>query len=316
MTATGRWRIAGRILAAGALVGAAPVVPDRAVLRILASHPVGTFLENMLVQADGPVLYTSYMDRTIRRHRPDGTNDIFATLDAHPISLARRGDHIWVVAQGASFADGPAFLHSNRLVRLDRDGRTVETVPAPDARFLNGTADLPDGDLLIADSVAGVIWRFSPSRPTLSVWLRDALLLPLPGATGALPGANGVKLTGRRLLVSNTSRGELLEATVGRDGRPGSMRTFSRTGRLDDFHVDADGSVIAATHLSSVIRVCRDGQVETLLSRGVDGATVTAAIPGRRAILVLTTGTPLGGAPGPAALVEAQLARKPRACGG
>lgn len=307
MIRTGHWWLAALILAAGATIGAAAATPNGAALRILASHPVGTFLENMLVEPDGSVLYTSYFDRTIWRHRPDGTNMKFATLEAHPVSVARRGNSIWVVAQTASFADGPAFMKSNQIMRLDRDGRAVETVPLPQASFLNGTADLPGGDLLIADSVAGVIWRFSTARRTLSVWLRDPLLLPVPGPRAALPGANGIKLAGRRILVSNTSRGELLEAAIGPDDRPGTMRTFSSTGSIDDFHIDADGSFIAATHASSVIRICRDGRVETIVSGGVDGATATAPVPGRRAIFVLTTGTPAGGTPGPAALIEAKL---------
>ena len=316
MTGEGRALMAGFVLAAGALTGPAAAESDMPPVRTLASHPAGTFLENMLVEADGSVLYTSYFDHTIRLHRPDGSNTTFATLKAHPISLARRGSDVWVIAQSASFADGPAFMASNQLMRVDGEGRTTLTVPAPDARFLNGNTDLPGGDLLIADSVAGVIWRFSPDTLALTVWLRDPLLLPVAGAAAALPGANGVKLTDRRLLVSNTSRGELLAAPLGRDGRPGPLRTFSRTGPIDDFHVDTDGTIIAATHVSSVIRVCRDGRVAKILSRGVDGATATAAAPGRNAIYVLTTGTPLGGAAGPAGLIEVELPAPTKPCGG
>lgn len=280
--------------------------------KTVATQPAGAFLENMIVDRDGTVIYTSYMDRTLRQVRPGGSATVLASLPAHPISIARRGGDFWVVAQGASFADGPAFMQSNQLLRLDRAGRVIDTVAAPEARFLNGLADLPGGDLLIADSAAGVVWRFSPNARTLSVWLRDRLLLPDAAKSAALPGANGIEVVAGRVLISNTSREILLSAPVDNSGVPGRLTTLARTGPIDDFHVERDGSIIAATHRTTVIRVSRAGQVSTVLSSGADGSTATAPVPGRRAVYVLTTGASFGNQAGTAKLLEVALSTPTR----
>jgi hypothetical protein len=102
--------------------------PAESRITVLAEQLVGAFLENLLVEADGSVLYTSYMDRTLRRYRPGGEAEIVASLDAHPVSIARRGTDVWVVAHGKSFAEGSAFLSTNRILRLDDTGKVADGI--------------------------------------------------------------------------------------------------------------------------------------------------------------------------------------------
>jgi hypothetical protein len=162
--------------------------------------------------------------------------------------------------------------------------------------------------MLVADSVTGVIWQFSFPTRALSVWLQDPWLLPDPGQPDGAPGANGIKLQEGHILISNTSRGVLLRGEMTANERVGPLTVFSDAGPIDDFHVDDQGEIIAATHRSTIIRVSRSGTVSTVLAEGADGSTATAPVPGKDAIYVLMTGAAPGKSPGPARLLEVSLA--------
>jgi streptogramin lyase len=91
---------------AATAAASSPVCSARA--ERVAELPTGTFLENLLVEADGSVLFTDYTGRAVYRYRPGRGVQRFASLPAHPVSMAQRNGKLWVAAHGSSFMEGPA----------------------------------------------------------------------------------------------------------------------------------------------------------------------------------------------------------------
>ncbi|MFI7406027.1 hypothetical protein ACIBW9_37115 [Streptomyces sp. NPDC049541] len=108
------------------------------------------------------------------------------------------------------------------MYKLRADG-TPERIAAlaPDSGP-NGLAVEPDGRTLYgADSLKGIIWSIPVAGGSVTPWLTDAALAPVP--TEALPiGANGLRFHKGALWVNNTfyayfaSKDELV-ATAGAD---------------------------------------------------------------------------------------------------
>lgn len=110
------------------------------------------------------------------------------------------------------------------MYKLLADG-TPERIAAlaPDSGP-NGLAVDPDGrTLYIADSLKGIIWSVPVAGGSVTPWLTDAALAPVP--TEALPiGANGLRFHNGALWVSNFNKGTLLRVPVTTTGVPGPIR--------------------------------------------------------------------------------------------
>lgn len=303
-----------RLLIAAATIAFAPPAfaePSAKAPKVetLASFPNGAFLENLLVRADGAIVFTSYFDKTLMLRRPDGELSVLAKLPAHPVGLAPLGDGYVVSAHGVPFTQGQAFLSTNKILQVAADGRVLKTVSAPDARFLNGVLRQGEDAYLIADSIAGAIWRYRPSDGQVTAWLRDERLAPDPAAQPFRPGANGLKAHGGRLFVSNSSKREITTVDIGADGAPsGSLRLYASPGVVDDFVLAKDGTLYGATHGAQLLAVAPDGAVRTMMAEGCDGCTAVAFTgPDEAALAVLTTGDLLDGGKKPARILTLQL---------
>jgi sugar lactone lactonase YvrE len=308
-----RHSVLALLLLSGALSGCAvkPAhAPDRvadaaaaASVQTIASYPSGTFLENLDVGPDGAVLVTSYLDRSLLSWSGVGPPRVVATLPAHPVGVLSRAGDVIVSAHGAPFTRGPAFTGTNMMLVLDRSGRVIRRTAAPDALFLNGLVELSPDIILAADSLAGRIWAYDPGRGAIVSWFADPLLAVDPAQTAQRPGANGLKIVGDQLYISNTSRGAIYRLRVA-DGRPaGPLQTFASTGPVDDFAPLPDGSIAAATHGRKLIHVATDGAVSDIMAEGCDGCTSVAAL-GSGDLVVLTTGDLLEGGAKPARMLR------------
>lgn len=290
----------------GCAIGPAPDVAGAsaaAAVGTIASYPAGTFLENLDVGPDGAVLATNYLDRSLLSWSGTGPPRVLTTLPAHPVGVLSRADDIIVSAHGLPFTEGPAFTRTNAILVLDRSGRMVRRTEAPDALFLNGLVELSPGVILAADSLAGRIWAYDPGRGAITSWFADPLLAVDPAQTAPRPGANGLKIVGDKLYISNSSRGAIYRLRLV-DGRPaGSLETFARTGPVDDFAFLRDGSIAAATHGRKLIRVEADGAVSDIMADGCDACT-SVAVLGSGDLVVLTTGDLLEGGAKPARMLR------------
>ncbi len=292
-----------------ALLVAAPAAQGQADIRVLAEYEPGTFLENLEVQPDGQLLVTNYFAKTIERIGADGGSHTFTSLSAHPASLLRVPSGFVVAAHGSAFTSGPDFTRTQKILLLDEAGVETNAIELPAARFLNGMVKLPTGAVLIADSIAGTIWHLDPEASRVTPWLADARLAQDPQASAFMPGANGLKIDGDRLLVSNSSRGTLsaipLDSETGAAAGPPTV--LAETGSIDDFAVLSGGEVVFTTHGDSLKLLAPDGSLSTILPRGCDGCTAVAAK--EDALIVLTTGDLFHGGGKPARVISLPLPR-------
>jgi hypothetical protein len=272
--------------------------------RVLAEYPNGTFLENVVATQKGALVATSYFAKTLELIEPGKPARTLTTLPAHPVGIVRYRDGYLVSAHGAPFTGGPAFTQAQQLLLLGPDGSVRATIAAPDARFLNGIVAHTGNTVLVADSIAGVIWKVDPAAKSIEPWLKDPALGQDPAAKDFRPGANGLKRRGTALLVSNSSLGHLASIRVDAKGNAvGAASILAKTGAIDDFLVGASGDVVFTTHSAELKRLRSSGKVDTILSTGCDGCTSLARFRdnrGRRGIAVLTTGNLLEGGKQPA----------------
>lgn len=282
------------------LSSASATAQDAAQVATVASYPSPAFLENLSAGPDGTLLFTSYLDRTVRSWTGSGEPVVFAELDVHPVGILSREDDIILSTHGTPFTEGPSFTATNEVLVLDRDGRVLSRVAAPDALFLNGLVELSPDVVLVADSLAGRIWRFDPSSGALDTWLADPLLEVAPDAQNQRPAANGLKVQDGWLYVSNSSRGAITRVRLDGTSPTGDLEAFAETGPVDDFTFLPDGSIAAATHGDKLIRVDPDGAVTDILSEGCGGCTSVVPFGAEGGLVVLTTGSLLEGGTGPA----------------
>jgi len=291
------WKLSGLLLTT--LLSTTPALSETA--STLAEFPAGTFLENLTASENGDLTVTSYFGRELLRLNAENVQSTFATLEVHPVSILSQGDGYLIAAHGTSFTEGPSFTRTQQLLHLDSTGAVIDTITMPDALFLNGMTALPDGRVLIADSIAGKIWVYDPKSKSVAAWLKHETLAQNPDLPSSIPGVNGLKLDGDRLLMSNSGRGAIYTVFI-KDGEPSSdIEMFAQTGPIDDFWIDGD-RVIFTTHAEKLLAVDPNGNLSTLLAGGCDGCT--AVTKRGRSYIVLTTGGMLEGKAKPARVLE------------
>jgi sugar lactone lactonase YvrE len=288
------------------------VATKAAAVETLASFPHGAFLENLTVERNGTIYFTSYFNKALMVLRPGTQAAPLAVLPAHPLGVLRTSTGFIVTAHAVPFTNAPAFQSSNEVLILDAAGTVTRTIKAADARFLNGLVEVAPDKVLIADSAAGLIWVLKPSTGELRPWLRDPMLAADPAAKRFRPGANGLKVNNGVLYVSNFSRGAIFKIALdsGQEAS-GAPTTFVQQGPVDDFAFAPDGSIYAATHGDTLLRFAPDGTVRAILETGCDSCT-SVAVSGRGAslsLIVLTTGKLLQGGDAPARVLRVRPAR-------
>ena len=256
--------IAAVLAAAGLLAGCQPKTAKEAPAgEVLASYPGPTFLENLYVAPDGALFFTNYTARTVELVRPGQPAQTFAQLDSHPVSLLPRGEGFLLAVHTAPFTDPAALAGSGRILMLDKEGFVTEAVDAPDSGFLNGMATLPDGSVLIADSVKAQILRFDPETGALAAWFSDPQLAPAVEPR-FLPGVNGLKLVGGVLWLTSSARKALFRLPLTPDGQPaGPLEVMAENlPGADDFTPLPEGGFLLATHADRVVKITAAGEVQ------------------------------------------------------
>lgn len=276
---------------------------------LLARFPNGTFLENLVVEPDGRVLFTNYFARRLEAWSPAGGHALHATVLEHPVSLTALGGGLQVLAvHGASFMDGPAAMRGRAaLLMLAPDGAVTSRIALPEAIFPNGAWLLVPGLLLLADSELGRVWAIDLAAGTATTWLEHPLLTPVAGQP--YPGVNGIKRAGDVLLLSNSAQRSLLRVRLSGIAAQGAPEVMARmTGGIDDFIVAADGTIYAATHAEGLARLTPGAATPTAIAApGVEGSTAVALTPDGRGLYALGTGGLASGGRGEAVLARVAL---------
>jgi len=285
-------------------------IDPQAQVRVLASYPTGSFLENLEVQPDGRLLFTNYPAKTIELLTPNGKTSTFAKLSAYPISLISTKEGYLVTASGKSLLAGEDPVGSQKLLLLDKTGKQVDQFNVPDAMFLNGMVRLENGTILAADSIAGTIWKVDKETRSISPWLQHESLAPLAGQKKFKPGANGIKLGPDGLVVSNTSRGTLSLVKLKESGSPASEpEQIASVGRIDDFWVREDQSILFTTHEDSIKLLSVDGDISVVATQDLLGNTAIAPYPPNQSssFVVVTDGGLYFGEKDPAKVVSVTI---------
>lgn len=179
--------------------------------------------------------------------------------------------------------------------RVTAEGRAQRIAALPAGASGNGISFDARGNLYVADSVAGLIYRLRHGGSRVEVWLRDPLLDPDPGKSlegVPFPGANGVQVFRGAVYVANSAQSNVLRIPIRPDGRPGPVGIRYPGVIADDFAFDVMGNLYTTTDpFDTVNRISPDGTTTVLATRadGLDGPSSVAFGVGReRATLYIT----------------------------
>lgn len=229
--------------------------------------------ENLVFDQDNNLFVSLALSNEVRKITPEGVQSTYATFDGAPGSFVvglviddRTGD-LFVAY------DPVGQIPEVFVVHPDLSKQVIATFPL--GGLLNGMTPDDDGNLYIADSIAGVIWRVSSSGGTPVVFVD----LHAPGNFPNIT-ANGIKFDKhkRNLYVTMTAQGTILRVPIDRDGQPGTPEVFATNVTPDDFCFDELGNLYLATQPGmSVLRIHPDGTREILAS-AADGLQRTSAV--------------------------------------
>lgn len=280
-------------------------IPSSSVPQVvdLARFEEGAFLENLVQTRDGDFIVTHYFDRSLVQVKRSSEPQLFAQLDIHPSGIATLPDGFLVVGHERPFTELGQDPAVNAIITLDGAGRVQRTLRVDGPWMLNGAVAIPGGSVLITDSPQGVIWRFDPASGELSLWLDHPHLKAAPpgeiaSAADGL-GVNGIDIDERGVFVTNSSKGTLLRIALDDAGKPGEPEIFATLtpGRVDDIHIDNDGTIYVASHAEEILSVGVDGQVTVIAREHCGGCTslVVDRAHGTPSLVVPNTGHFLAG---------------------
>lgn len=177
-------------------------------------------------------------------------------------------------------------------------GAATLVVSDPGLFFPNDIEVDGGGDVYITDSMGSI---FRLSGEALERWSADPLLAaanPPPCGPSNAPfpiGANGIVRDGDAVIVSNTDGASVVRIPIEEDGSAGLAEVVvgpdcENLAGIDGIVLESAGSWIAAVQgTSSLVRVRRDGSVETVLSGDpLDGPASIDLDPTDRSRIVVT----------------------------
>ena len=186
--------------------GPQPMIDQaKAKLTTVASFPENYFLENLAVRADNSVLITALNHKQLWYVRTDATKSakpvLLHTFDQLTLSLTEVEPDVFYLCTSNAYTD-----HRSGLHRIDLRNWSVgnpiqpqKVLDFPDrARGLNGSCLIGPRTILVADSIAGLIWRVDlpndGATPVARVWLRHESMGYYPGQMKPeQPGVNGIQ---------------------------------------------------------------------------------------------------------------------------
>jgi sugar lactone lactonase YvrE len=263
----------------------------------IASFPPHFFLENLAVRADGSILVTVLNHKQLWYvPAPNGSRPVTPvlvhTFEGFAMGIVETEPDIFYVST----------LDQATLERFDMRG-WVPGAPVKPTRVLtfdqpaglNGACLLAPRVILLADSLAGLIWRVDLTddgrTATASVWLRHHSMAPDPdnGFTSPLgpqPGINGIRHAARTNVVYYTSTAQKLFMRVAVDPAThtpvGQPEVVAADITADDFCLDENAGVVyLTTHTdNTIVRVPIDAGAEGAKTRVVAGDPFTEQLVG------------------------------------
>ena len=125
----------------------------------------------------------------------------------------------------------------------------------PEGVFLNGMTALDgDGNVLIADSGKGVVWRLDTNSGDYKIAIDDPLMKPAAGARVAI-GINGIKIRNGTLYFTNTFQFTFNRVSINSNGTAaGAAEVVVQNGMCDDFAFDRAGNAWVALEADNTLQ--------------------------------------------------------------
>lgn len=276
------WCVQARAQALPPIFAETPVA--LATAEAIATLPVNTFLENLVVDADGTLYITSHETGQILSLQPGSPPTVYATVAGKVSGIAQ-------TSSGQLLVTGWDSSGMPTVFRVAEEGSVEVLATLPEAIFLNGMTPLEGDRYLIADSYRGVIWELDAATGNSRIWL-DHPLLARRNPDSPIPAANGLKLFNGTLYASNTEQMLLLQIPVTAKGEAGEPQIWLDQINIDDFTFAADGTLYGATHIyNSLVQITPDGTVTTIAqaAEGMTGSTAVAFAPSSASRLYVVT---------------------------
>jgi hypothetical protein len=246
--------------------------PTRAKLTTVAVFPRYYSLGNLAVRRDGSILMTAALQQelwyiSLADTRPQARPVLVHTFDQVISGLVETQPDVFHISTSNGHRAHESFLHRLDLRHWNPgEPVRVETVLqfGDPADGLAGSCLLAPGIMVLADSLAGLIWRVDLSaghgNATARVWLQHETMRCDPGRPLAppQPGINGVRYAARTgyLYYTSTARKVFMRVSVD----PGSHDPAGVPGCIasgimaDDFCLDEDADVAyLTTHQQNAI---------------------------------------------------------------
>ncbi|HWF69128.1 MAG TPA: hypothetical protein VG187_06100 [Mycobacterium sp.] len=263
----------------------------------IASFPPHFFLENLAVRADGSILVTVLNHKQLWYvPAPIGGQPVTPTpvhtFDGFAMGIVETQPDIFYVST-AGYATLERFDMRGWAPRTPVKSTRVLTFDQPAG--LNGACLLAPRVILLADSLAGLIWRVDLAddglTATASRWLQHHTMAPDPdnGLTSPLgpqPGINGIRHAARTNIVYYTSTAQKLFMRVAVDPathKPvGQPEVVAADITADDFCLDENTAVAyLTTHTdNTIVRVPINAGDERATTSVVAGDPFTEQLVG------------------------------------
>jgi hypothetical protein len=252
----------------------------------IASFPEHFFPENLAVRADGSILVTVLNHKQLWYvPAPDGgrvTPTLVHTFDHFAMGIVETEPDIFYVGT----------VNQATLERFDMRGwvpgapvRPTRVLTFDQPAGLNGACLIAPRVILLADSLAGLIWRVDLAddglAATASVWLRHPTMAADPGSgftspIGPQPGINGIRFAARTNIVYYTSSAQKLFMRVSVDPAThtpvGEPEVVASDIMADDFCLDENAGVAyLTTHTANTI-------VRVPINADAGGATTSVVV--------------------------------------
>jgi sugar lactone lactonase YvrE len=267
------------ILALSLVMAFVPPAQAQQVSVVVSFDPAAGQLPEGLTTDNRGNFYVSFVAplSQILEIRPDGSESVVANLGfggLGPLGLATD-------ASGRVYVCASTFDPATRgIYRLSADGSATRLPGTGSILFPNGMAFDRQGNLYVADSIGGTVWKV-PRAGSAELWAQSPLLEGNGALNLGFPiGANGIAMRDHSFVVTNTEQAQLVRIPVQRDGSAGDPTVLLNDPALfgaDGLAIDAFGRIDVAVIVQSTI-VQVDGDSIQMLADATDGINQASSL--------------------------------------
>lgn len=266
---------------------------DSLPVKIIHQFPVGTSVENLAVRENANVLTTIIDHPELYQIDPfQGESAKLVSNSFGPVTgllgiIETYRDVFYVAAGNFSTTTFKGTPGTWSVWKVDL---TSDDIPAPTSKI----ADFPDGGLLngmallskekdlilIADSVAGIVWRLNVCTAEVLPIIEIPEMLPPPPPAFPL-GVNGIKVRDGFLYFTNTGASALYRLPIHTNGTAAGKPSVVASGldSVDDFQFNDKGDAFVTLNLGGeLVEVTPNGKKAVLVGN------TTLALPNPTAV--------------------------------